>query len=118
MPMNPLAALFTPHVNMNEPHDDWFREATLSRLDNTAEHALSAIAKDGTLAILFTDGVRVFVAREQHDPIVWFDVYDTQHTRSRFWMNESSVIDMLNTLRQAADKTDEAFARVMAGCQR
>lgn len=119
--MNSLAALFTPptHVNGSDPASEATREAILDDLNAAAGEtceAIIAIANDGTMGIGFEGGARIFIRHDDERKLTTFDAIDgTTLERWIFWMNDSSVKDLMTKLAAKALHRMDAFEAIMVG---
>jgi hypothetical protein len=97
-----LAQWYQMPTRADEPHQGLVREGILQEA-----YAFTAFGVAENRVLLRTPSGRVLCETVEVDgcKLVWFDyVPDGRWTRTRFWMNASSVASLGNMLRQKRDK--------------
>lgn len=91
-----LARWFQPERYANKPEDDFLREELLNELYDAD---VVAKAPDGSMLVRTPNGAAMVEKDVPADFLVNFDVVShTNWTRTSFWMNTSSVEDLLARL--------------------
>jgi hypothetical protein len=92
-----LARWFQPERYADRPEDDFVREEILSEVYN----AEACAVHDGTVLVRTPSGACCIEKIDADgSPLVTFDyVSNTNWTRTKFWMNASSVRDLGDRLR-------------------
>lgn len=105
-----IVAWFRMPICASGPCDDFIREEVLG-----LAYQFDKWAIDKETTILRTPEGRILVKKEvvQGCNLVWFDfVRNKEHKRFRFWMNESSVADLLHKIKSEVKKMGD-FMEIM-----